>query len=189
MSDWKMPRENEYTAPRPDCPHPEYWEVENNMATERTVAELVAAFVRALQPEFVLEIGSHYGQTTELIGHAIRANGHGEFVSLEIDPGLYESACRRCWNVPEAHIVRTNSLDYIPEFPIDLLFVDGQMDRIPDIEHFLPFCSPGALILVHDMANAWYAEQLRKIFNLCGNKHVMLNSPRGLLILQLTKGG
>lgn len=181
---WQMPRESDYTAPRPDCPHPEYWEVENNMAAERTVAELVAAFVRAAQPEFVVEIGSHYGQTAELIGRAIRANGHGEFVSLEIDKGMYESATNRCLDVPEATIINIDSLLYIPPKPIDVLFVDGQLKRVLDIEHFLPYLSPGAIILIHDMAISGYGEQLSRIFELCGPDHVMVNSPRGLLIVR-----
>jgi hypothetical protein len=36
---------------------------------------LVAAFVRALQPETVLETGSAFGQTAEAIGRALAANG------------------------------------------------------------------------------------------------------------------
>lgn len=180
---WKMPRESEYTQPRPGCPHPEYWEVENNCATEKTVAELVAAFVRALQPEHVIEVGSHYGQTTSLIGKAIRANGHGSFVSLEIDFGLYQSACNRCGDVPEAHIIHINSLEYVPEKKIDLLFVDGQDKRVLDVEHFMPYCAPGALILVHDMAKEWYTDQLPQMFELCP-AHVLINSPRGLLVMR-----
>ena len=168
--------------------HPEYWEVENIMAAEVTVAELVAAFVRACQREYVVEIGSHYGQTTALIGKAIRANGHGEFVSLEIDPDLHGTAVSRCLDVPEARIINVNSLEYVPGKPIDLLYVDGQISRGLDIEHYLPYCAPGAMILIHDMANAGYAEQLPRIFELCGGEGVLVNSPRGLLILRLPDG-
>ena len=117
MAEWKPGRENLYTAPRPDCPHPEWWSAENIMATECELSELVAALVRATQPEFVVEIGSHYGQTAYLIGMAIRKNGHGEFVSLEIDYGLWGSACHRCSGVSEAKIININSLEYIPPKP------------------------------------------------------------------------
>lgn len=185
MSIWQMPRESQFTLPTERCPHPEWWSSENNMATESELANLVAAFVRACQPEFVIEVGSHYGQTTSLIGKAIRANGHGEFISLEINPELYGSACHRCLDVPEAHIVNINSLEYIPEKPIDLLFVDGQEYRVLDVEHFFPYCSKGAIIIMHDMLSTGYKEQLPRVYELCGSDHILINSPRGMLILRL----
>jgi predicted O-methyltransferase YrrM len=185
MSEWKMPRESDFTAPTKRCPHPEYWESENAYATEKTLSELVAAFVRAMQPEFVLEVGSHYGQTTALVGKAIRANGHGKFVSLEIDKDLYGSACNRCWDVPEACIINVNSLDYIPEQPIDLLFIDGQQDRVLDVKHFSQYCAKYAIVIIHDMLSAGYIDQVESILDELGTFRIFVNSPRGMMIVGL----
>jgi predicted O-methyltransferase YrrM len=179
-----MPRENEYTPPRPTCPHPEYWEVENIMATERTIAELVAAFVRACQPEMVLEIGSHYGQTTALIAQAIKDNGHGRAVSLELDVDLANVARRRCEDLP-IEIITVNSLEYIPDQPIDLLFVDGQLDRLIDVEHFRPYLTERAIVLIHDMAHEVYAVQIPRLIELLGERYISLDSPRGLMIFKV----
>jgi len=185
---WQIPRESDYTVPRPDCPHPEWWTSENNMATERELDELVAAFVRAVQPEFVLEIGSHYGQGAELIGKALQQNGHGKCVSLEIDEPLSNSARWRTQAVKDVvEIVTANSLEYIPPVPVDLLYVDGSPNRVMDVEHFVPYCRPGTIILIHDMAHQNYAIQLPRIYELCGPNHVFVNSPRGMAIIELPK--
>jgi predicted O-methyltransferase YrrM len=180
---WQMPRESEYTPPRDACPHPEYWEVENIMATERTVSELVAAFVRACQPEMVLEIGSHYGQTTALIAQAIKDNGHGQAVSLELDADLANVARARCGDLP-IEIVTVNSLEYVPDQMIDFLFVDGQLDRLADLEHFIPYLTERALIILHDMAHEVYAPQIPRMIELLGERYISLDSPRGLLIFK-----
>ncbi len=182
MPEWQIPRENQFTQPRPDCPHPEWWTSENNMATEREVAELVAAFVRACQPEYVLEIGAHYGQTTELIAKAIVQNGHGRFTTLEIDHGLAGTARRRVGTLP-AEIVEMDSLQYVPPQPIDLLFVDGNPNRSADVEHYLPYLAPAAIVLIHDMA-AYHDQHRTIIEKLCPWNRVMLHTPRGLLILE-----
>lgn len=185
---WQIPRESDYTLPRPDCPHPEWWTSENNMATERELDELLGAFVRATQPEFVLEVGSHYGQGAELIGKALKQNGHGHCISLEIDGPLSNVARNRTQNVKDVvEIVTANSLTYEPPETIDLLYVDGAPNRVRDVEHFLPYCRQGTIILIHDMAHKDYSPQLPRIYELCGPNHIFLNTPRGMVIIELQK--
>ena len=182
---WKIPKESEFTAPRPDLPHPEWWTSENHMATERELAELVAAFVVAMQPEHVLETGSHYGQTTELIGNALIRNGHGHLISIDIDDPLANVArnrCRELINNGTVEIITADSFQFVPDFKIDLLFVDGSPERSKEFEHFIPYLSENAVILIHDMVNEGWLPQLPKIFELC-NRHVLVNGPRGMLIL------
>jgi hypothetical protein len=78
--------EARFTAPRADCPHPEYWHSTDSDSTEIEVTELVAAFVRAPQPETVLETGSAFGQTAEAIRRTLAANGHGRLVTSNPTP-------------------------------------------------------------------------------------------------------
>jgi predicted O-methyltransferase YrrM len=182
---WQIPRESAFTAPRPDLPHPEWWTAENHMATERELAELVAAFVVAMQPERVLETGSHYGQTTELIGEALERNGHGHLVSIDIDDPLANVARNRCSRLIKAgwvEVVTADSFQFLPDFEIDLLFVDGAVDRASEYEHFVPYLADNAVALIHDMVNEGWLPQLPRIFEVC-NRHVLVNGPRGLLIL------
>lgn len=185
---WKPPRVSDYTAPSALCPHPEWWSCWNAVSTEVEVSMLVAALVRAIQPEFVVEIGAHYGQTTERIGQVLIENGHGTIVSLEIDPELHGSANNRCWNLPESvvQILLCDSLQYIPTKPIDLLFVDGNIRRVSDVRHFRRYMAPRGYVVVHDTAAPGYIEQVPEILTICGgNEHIQLDAPRGCLIIKL----
>lgn len=144
---------------------------------------LVAALVRATQPEFVLEVGSHYGQTTERISQVIRENGHGELVSLEINPEMVGSASHRCYPYigKEVTIIHADSLVYIPPKSIDFLFVDGSEARSKDVEHYLPYLSTHCVVVVHDAA--YYLSENERILEMWQWDHISLNTPRGLLIL------
>jgi len=144
---------------------------------------LVAALVKATQPEFILEIGSHYGQTTERIAQVIRENEHGEFISLEIDPEMVGSASHRCSQYlgKEVEIININSLEYIPTKPIDFLFVDGSSERSKDVVHYLPYLSGHCIVVVHD--SAYYLDQNEIILGIWEWDHISLNTPRGLLVM------
>lgn len=178
---WTPPSEALNHEPTNLCPHPEWWTAWNPVSTEVEVSMLVASFVKAMQPEFVLEIGAHWGQTTERIANVIVENKHGKFVSLEIREDFCGSARARCGNLP-VEIIQADSLQYVPPQPIDLLFVDGdENNRFADIEHFAPYLSTYPVVLVHDMD--YYKTELAKIYTFWAGGHVLLHTPRGLLIL------
>lgn len=180
---WQPPRESANHAPTELCPHPEWWSAWNPISTEVEVSMLVAAFVKACQPETILEVGSHYGQTTQRIAQVIRENGHGEFVSLEINPEMVGSASNLCKDYLnlEVKIIHIDSLAYIPKRLIDFLFVDGSERRSLDVEHYLPYLSPHCVVIVHDAA--YYLSENDLILKLWKWDHINLNTPRGLLVL------
>lgn len=180
MSTWKPPRESEYHAPTELCPHPEWWSAWNAISTEVEVSMLVAALVRATQPEFILEVGTHYGQTAERISRVILENGHGYLVSLDINPEMTGSASNLCAGLP-VELISIDSLKYTPPQLIDFLFVDGNEARSKDVEHFLGYLSPHAMVVVHD--SAYYLSENDAILRMWDGRHIQLNTPRGLLIL------
>ncbi len=145
-----MPRESEFTPPRPDCLHPEYWISPGPSSSEVEVSRLVAAFVRALKPELAIETGSGFGQTTELIGQALARNKRGWLVSLEIDPERFESSRQRCAGLP-VYVVQTSSLEYVPDQGIDFLWIDSLEELRPtEIERFAPWATPRCVVGIHD---------------------------------------
>lgn len=142
--------ESRFTPSRPDCPHPEWWSSTDDDSTELEVTELVAAFVRALQPDMVVETGTAWGQTAEAIGRALLANGHGRLVTLETDLERVAAATKRCVGLPVT--VRTrSSLDYTPDCPIDFAWFDSLTDlRHREFMRFLPHLSYRAVVGFHD---------------------------------------
>lgn len=142
--------EDRFTPPSPWCETPEHWHSDDAQATEHEVTELVAAFARALQPELVVETGSNTGQTTEAIGRALAANGHGHLWSLEQDEALAAKAAERCEGLPVT-VVATDSLSWSPPGEVGLAWLDSE----PGIRHLellrlRPHLAAGALVGVHD---------------------------------------
>lgn len=142
--------EDHFTYARADMPHPEWWHATDGESTEIEVTELVAAFVRALQPEFVVETGAAWGQTTEAIGAALQRNGHGELVSLEIIPERVRYTRGRCAGLPVL-VVSESSMDYTPSRPVDFAWLDSELElRAWEARRLRPYLREGSIIGVHD---------------------------------------
>lgn len=183
--------EAEFTRPRPDCPHPEYWHAPDAYATEAEVTDLVAAMVVALQPEFVVETGTHTGTTALAIGRALARNGHGRLVTIEREPlkaiqvGEFiarESVDTAAGPVPlPVTVVAGDSLAYVPDQPIDFAFMDSAIDaRVPEYRRFLPHLSPRAVVMFHDTGpHHALAPQLDQVGDL---DLIYLPTPRGVAI-------
>ena len=145
-----MPRESEFTAPRPDCPHPEYWMSPGPSSTEVEISRLVAAFVRALKPELVVETGTGFGQTAELIGQALARNERGRLVSLETDPERVEASRQRCAGLP-VEVLQMPSLEYLPDQGIDFMWIDSLEELRPaEISRFAAWATPRCVVGIHD---------------------------------------
>lgn len=144
------PPESTWTAPRPDCPHPQYWHAPDAQGTEDEVTELVAAMVRALQPELVVETGTHLGATAEAIGRALRRNGHGHLITLEVDRYIAAQAAVRVHGLP-VDVRAQSSLTFTPPGPIDFAWFDSDAHRRQlEIRAYLPWMHARTVIGVHD---------------------------------------
>lgn len=142
--------EARWTPPRADCPHPEWWTSADDESTEIEVSQLVAGFVRALQPELVVETGTAFGQTAEQIGMALNDNRHGRLQTMEIDDQRLALARTRVVGLP-VDVLRTYSLLYTPPAPIDFAWIDSLLGlRAQELEHLHPWLKPGAIVGVHD---------------------------------------
>lgn len=139
-----------WTAPRAECPFPERWHSTDAYSTEKEVTALVQAFVVALQPDYVVETGTCWGNTAEAIGHALVANGQGQLVSLEIDPVCVDTARDRCAGLP-VDIVQLHSLGWMPDRPIDFAFFDSDCALRPlEFERYLPWMHSRTVVGFHD---------------------------------------
>jgi hypothetical protein len=171
--------ESRYTPARDDCPHPEYWHSHDDDSTEIEVSELVGAFVRALQPEIVVETGTAWGQTAEQIGLALARNGHGELFTMEPDVERAASSRNRCQGLPVT-VLACRSDEWTPPGPVGFAWLDSLLPvRADEYRALRPHLSPGAVVGIHDagpqhgMRDTWEALE--------GLRFIALPTPRGVL--------
>lgn len=142
--------ESKFTPPRPDCPHPEYWHAEDDQATELEVTNLVAAFVGALQPDYVIETGTWLGHTSHAIGKALQENGHGRLNAIELNETKAIAANQRCAGLPVT-VYHMDSLAFEPTEPIDFAWFDS-LPAIRPLEflHYYPWMHDRTVVGFHD---------------------------------------
>lgn len=173
-----------WTPPRPDCPNPGRWHSTDNQSTEIEVTELVAAFVRATQPDYVLETGSCIGQTSHAIGLALRENGHGRLDTLEVDPDRAAIARNRCKGLPVT-VHEVPSLEFQPADLIGLAFFDSLIElRIPEFHRFRDHLVDGAVVGFHD-TGPHFGGYGAAIEALDGLSTIRLRTPRGVTFAQV----
>ena len=180
-----MIRESEFTPPHADCRRPELWTAADAQSTELEVIELVAAFVRALQPEYVIETGTCIGLTAEAIGRALQANGHGHLDTLEVDSKRAAQARSRCAGLP-VDVIERSSMEFKPKQPIGFAWFDSLLElRVLEFERFRSWLPVGTIVGFHDTSphmgvyGGW-VEQLS------GTRPVRLRTPRGVTFAEVT---
>ena len=175
-----------WTKPREDCPHPEWWSATDAQSAEIEVSELVAAFVRALQPECVVETGTCLGQTAQIIGLALRENGHGHLHTVEQDPERAEFSRTRCAGLPVT-VHCKSSLDFQPSSPVGFAWLDSETPlRVPEFERLRPSIIPGAIVGFHDTAPQ-HGSWGRRVEELPGTRCIRLPTPRGVTFVEVIR--
>jgi predicted O-methyltransferase YrrM len=178
-----------FTHPNDDCPAPEHWHAVDAYATEDEVTELVAAMVRALQPEFVIETGSWVGTTTQAIGKALDRNGHGELVAVEIDRDKSLIARGRCASLPVT-VLNVSSLDYVPTKPVDFVWFDSDPATRPrELELYLPWMHHRTVVGFHDTGPQHRVREFLSPFEASGVlQPLYLPTPRGVCFSRINGG-
>ncbi|MFI5046064.1 MAG: class I SAM-dependent methyltransferase [Acidimicrobiia bacterium] len=142
--------EDRFTKPSEDCPYPGRWTSTDGQSTEVEVVELVAAFIRALQPDFVLETGTAFGASAAAIGRSLVRNGQGRLVTLEVDSERVRRARLATRRLP-VEVLQIASLDYVPGAWIDFAWFDSLVKlRTLEFRRFLPYMHAGTVVGFHD---------------------------------------
>ena len=146
-------RESRFAPPREHCLHPEWWHSMDTEATEFEVSEAVAGLIRALQPQYVVETGTSSAQTAIAIGAALKRNGHGRLVSLDIVPENVERGRQLCHGLP-VEVRLQSSLDFVPEQPIDFAWFDTVQDmRHLEYRRYHAYMHARTIVGFHDTAS------------------------------------
>jgi predicted O-methyltransferase YrrM len=128
-------------------------------------AELLWLTARGLPPgAHVVEIGSHQGRSTCVIGGALR-DGSGTVAAIDpfVEGKLFGGpSTRLAFETNVRRLGLEDVIQQLPEYsgvvrlrweqPIDMLYIDGKHDywTVSDDLLWSRFCTPGAPVLVHD---------------------------------------
>lgn len=183
--------EDRWTGATKLCPHPERWTSTDDESTELEVTELIAGFVRALQPDYVIETGAAWGQTSEAIGKAMEANGQGRLDAIELDPDRADYVRTRCAGLP-VNVIRDSSMNFDPDRHVGFAFFDSIFHlRVAEFLRYRPWMGAGTIVAFHDTApgHGWVdGTDLRSHveIGLQGHARLMtLPTPRGITLAEV----
>lgn len=183
-----MPTEDTWRPPNAWCQGTHFWHANDDQATEDEVIELVAAFVRALQPEVVVECGTWTGSATVMMGEALLKNGHGHLHAVEIDVNMAERAQRACLGLPVT-VIHGSSTAWTPPEGIGFAWVDGATDRVAELDYLLPHMLPGAIIGVHDTGPLHVSGRMDQLNAHPRLRVITLRTPRGVSFAEVLDPG
>lgn len=145
--------EGRFTTPTDLCPWPGRWTSTDGDSSEVEVSDLAWGLVRALQPDYCVETGSGFGQTSKRIGEALEANGHGKLYAIEIDQEKALATAQRCSGLP-VEVWRKDSLLFKPPCNlIDFFWLDSWYEhRVPEFLRYRPWMRAGTIVCFHDTA-------------------------------------
>jgi glycosyltransferase involved in cell wall biosynthesis len=136
------------------CREPLLWSMVDGWTAEVETMEFLYSLVRLTKPRFVVETGTWRGYTAVAIGDALRANGMGQLVSLEVDATSASVARRHLAAadlVRQVEVLNQASLTYEPNELIDLLLLDSELQlRENELRQFRRKLRPGATVVFHD---------------------------------------
>jgi predicted O-methyltransferase YrrM len=192
-----MELESRFTDPRPDCMHPERWHSPDPDSTEIEVSRLVAAFVEALRPDLVIETGTAFGQTAELIGDALGDVPDTWLITFETDPQRAQHARERCI-ATRVEVREKPSLVGIQEMvdagtygKVGFAWLDSLFElRVSELAAIRPLLSKGAIVGIHDCGEpgatkySEFATTVAAAATRMGFNRISLPTPRGVTFLQ-----
>jgi len=125
---------------------------------EPTVAQLLYIITRITKPQEIVEFGTNVGYSTWFISKAMTKNGHGRFLSFDIDPEVVKEAKKNLSDIPVGLIlgdsISEESKNMIRSIsPIDLAFIDSshEYEQTNQELKFLFEVMNFGCILLHDI--------------------------------------
>lgn len=186
--------QGEYTAPTPECPHPELWHMVDPQTSELEVVDFLKSLVTTVKPRLIVETGTFIGYSAVKIAEGLKANGFGRLITIEYDPAIFAKAKERIDSSGLGQWIEyrnESSLETRIQGTIDILFSDSDVTiREEEIRRFLPHINPHGLILIHDASSEFRVvrEAALRLEQEGLISVVLLPTPRGLVVAQKRAG-
>jgi hypothetical protein len=169
------------------------WSMFDVYTAEIEVLDFLYALVRLTKPERVLETGTWPGRSAIAIASALRDNGIGHLVTIELDGQTAETASR---NIDDRGLMSFVTLHVVNSLVIDLsgiyefaLFDSDLPIRREEFIRFYDRLEPGAVAVFHDTADhhAGSADAVSDLMNMGMLEGIFLPTPRGLSVGRVVK--
>jgi len=129
------------------------WSMFDGNTAEVEILDFLYALVRLIKPEHALETGTWLGRSAIAFGTALRDNGFGRLISLEVDPEVARCAMgeiRKAGLNDWVEIITEKSLNFQPQGEVELALFDSAIDiRAEEFRHFYKNFAPGATVVFH----------------------------------------
>ena len=183
--------EDHFTSPSKWCPHPEWWHSYDEQATELEVITGLSGLIAIIQPQVVVETGTHVGLATLAMATVLKQQvSPGVLHTWEVSAPFCMNAKNRCAEV--ADVIRFHNAPSetasLPEgTEIDFMWCDGKPQRHEDFLHFFQWMRPGTIVGFHDTAphQGKIPESVEELQAMGLIDCVTFRTPRGLTIAEV----
>jgi predicted O-methyltransferase YrrM len=164
------------------------WSMFDGWTAEVEVLDFLYALVRLVKPAAAVETGAWLGWSACAMAKAMRANGFGRLVALDINAealGLAQKHAKANTVDGIIDFRLENSLTYTPQEQFELALLDSDAAlREAEFRRFQPWFAPGATIVFHDTASdrGVMDEGVRRLVGEGLLRGVELPTPRGLFL-------
>jgi predicted O-methyltransferase YrrM len=139
-------------ATTPEARYPESFSAPAQPAAEDELAEFLAAAIRPMKPDLVLETGTAFGHTAKVMAEALVKNGFGHLHTIELKPARYQMAETRLESLPATiHKGKWEGVTFPDDYEFHVAFFDAtRANRDGEFHHFRPWIPTGAIVGFHD---------------------------------------
>jgi glycosyltransferase involved in cell wall biosynthesis len=172
---------------------PNLWSMFDGYTAEIEVLDFLYTLVRLTKPQRVLETGTWLGRSAIAIASALRDNGIGHLVTIELNREAAKVAARNIDNeglTPFATLHVANSLAIELSETYELALFDSDISlRTAEFSRFYDQLEPGAIILFHDTADHHIgsAEGVVGLITMGMLDGIFLPTPRGIFVGRVVK--
>ena len=172
---------------------PQLWSMFDGFTAEVEVLDFLYTLVRLTKPQRVLETGTWLGRSAIAIASALRDNGIGHLVTIELNGEAAEVAAR---NIDDAGLTTFVTLRVADSLAIELsetyelaLFDSDIPIRPAEFCRFYDRLKPGAIVLFHDTAGSHIgsADRVIDLMTMGMLEGIFLPTPRGIFVGRVVK--
>lgn len=118
-------------------------------------AEYLWGLVRLIKPKHILETGTFTGLSSLYMAQALKENGRGDLVTLEVEMThklRAEDLWRKCGVSDYVTCKLQSSLEFQTQEQYELIFLDSEpQTRFIELVKFFPYLMDAGFLLIHDL--------------------------------------